>query len=32
MEMGDVGAQFIENCTAGNDGKCEVSLEALGMK
>ena len=32
MEMGDVGAQSIEDCTAGNDGRYEVSLEAVGKK
>jgi hypothetical protein len=32
MEMGDDGTQSIEDCTVGNDGSCEVSLESTGMK
>ena len=32
MEMGNDRTQFIEDCTAGNDGRCEVSLEVIGKK
>jgi hypothetical protein len=32
MEMGDDGTQSIEDCTAGNDGGCGVSLVTVDKR